>query len=829
MSGLYEKAMVYLQNNPAPAESSTELVFEEEAGVSKEEQREILQEIEKEARQNKLILGPQAFQLKAQKRGVLMPLLVNLFGVFLLLAGGGVLWYFFQRGETTLKSEVVAVASAEGRLIQELKREAEERLLAKNREISDIQGRLSEIDRERQDLAANLEAKVQAREQELRQGMEAALAEERERLRRQGVSEEVINRRLAALEASKNDEFQRELSAFKRQAEEEKARAESSLQALQQEYQANLAKVNEERQKVLEESKQREAELQQQLAARSEALEAESQQARRELARIAEQREKERLAAGQLVGFYSRVKEDLRAGRLEPALAGLESVRQYLNDPAIAALPAIQQRREVELFVADSLSSLVKSEQAKSQADTSSLLAAADLVTSLRQSVQEGDALLSRGEAAEAEKKYNQALALVPEVDRTHRYFLAKLERGIGPAEEARRSELRAALARAQAAFDARDFAGAAEAYSGALRYLPEEPAEVERLSANLRQAGYELGAERQKRQETSAAAGPLADADRLSTLGRYPEAIAAYTALIDRYPASAQVKPALQGIGRAVEALGSRPAVGDAAPGDAQVRALQQELAARTEEAARLRKDLQDKAFLAESLQREKQMLSEEIASLKEQVRSLSTSGQESAAAAAELNAETQAKLARLQAIEASYNRIVESYQKYAAQEDALVSGKGEPGLVEAKLHLNAFLTSTEETFPGLWNRIKRYDGAFEKAGRTSALEDVSDVLYELSLRSQPQERQKYLDAEIARRRGDPLLAGLLKELRGLQGAQEGARLQEVNAILSETALRRKADARQQYLESEMVKNRGNAELFQFLERLLGLLRPAP
>ena len=58
--------------------------------------------------------------------------------------------------------------------------------------------------------------------------------------------------------------------------------------------------------------------------------------------------------------------------------------------------------------------------------------------------------------------------------------------------------------------------------------------------------------------------------------------------------------------------------------------------------------------------------------------------------------------KLARLEAIEASYNRIVASYRDYAAKEDSLVSAKGEDALVEAKLHLNAFLASGEESFPG-------------------------------------------------------------------------------------------------------------------------------
>jgi len=819
MSGLFEKALSLLQKEHDVAAAGGGIVFDEDSGISKDDQKEILQEIEKSVTQNKLTIGPKAFLIQAEKKGILMPLLVNLLGVFLLLAGGGVLYYFFQRGETTLKGEVAAVASAEGKLIQELKREAEEKLLAKNREITDIQGRLTEIDKERQDLAANLDAKVQAREQELRKGMETALAEEREKLRRQGVSEDDISRRLVALEAQKTDEFQRELSSFKKQAEEEKARAENNLKALEKEYQANLAKAGEERQQVLAESRQREAELQKQLAAKTEALEAESQQARQELNRFAEQREKEQLAAGQLIGFYSRVKGDLQTSRLDQALTNLEGIRQYLNDPAIAALPTMQQRREVEFFVLDSLSSLVKSEQQKTVVDTASLIAAANLVTDLRKRIQEGDGLLARGDAAEAEKKYGEALALIPEVNKTHKYLLGRQESGTGAAEAARRAELRSALAGAQTAFDAKDYAGAADGYVRALAYLPEDPAVVELLAANLRQAGYELAADRQKRQDSAAAAAPLAEAERLYAQARYREAIVGYTGLVDKYPASTQVRPALQGIGRAVDGLAKQL---DTGAGDAQ-KSLE-------ERAARLEKDLKDKAALAESLQAEKQMLSQEIASLKKEIEALKKStGQAAAAAAAaapQLDEAMKARLARLETIEGNYSRIVDSYKEYAAKEDGLISGKGEAGLMEAKLHLNAFLASTEETFPGLWNRIKRYDGAFEKAGRTSALEDVNDVLYELTLRDKPQERQQYLDAELARRKGDPLMAGLLKDLKKLQGAATGG-LKDVNSILGEAALRKKQEARELYLETEMVKNRSNPELFQFLERLLALVRP--
>jgi hypothetical protein len=781
---------------PPASVAGTDIVFDEDSGISKEDQKDILQEIEQAASENKFSAGPQAFVLHAQRKGVFMPMLVNLLAVALLAVGGLVLYYFFQRGETTLKEETVGITSAEGKLIEQLKKEAEEKLLAKNREISQIQGQLSEIDQQRLDLVANMDAKVAAREQELRQGMEAALEQERQRLRRQGISEDDINRRLVALEAQKTGEFESQLSAYRRQAEEERLASENNLKTMQQEFQASLAKAGQERQQLLDDSRRREEELKSQLQARAEALEAESRQARQELARISEQRDKEQLAATQLIGFYSRVKGDMQASMLDQALVNLEGIRQYLNDPAIGTLPGIQQRREMDFFVVDSLSSLVRGEMRKASADTTSLVAAANLLTQLRKRVQDGDALLARGEAAAAQKEYGEALALVPEVDKAYRYLLdrqlrqlaaeaetAAAARGAREAEAAdqeRREALRSSLTAAQAAFDSRDYAGTVEHYTSALSYLPEEPSAVKQLVGQLRQAGYELAVATYGTRDSEAAAAPLAVAQRLQTQGRYLQAISAYGDLVDKYPASTQVRAALQGIGSSVEAL-SRQA--EAATGDSSGRRRQVEQRAGEAEKlqgrlAEVEQQLKESQAIAASLQREKDMLSGERDSLRKEVETLRAQLASARQAAQETDAKLQAalndeamkqKLARLEAIETSYNRIVASYREYAAKEDSLLSAKGENGLVEAKQHLNTFLISTEESFPGLWTRIKRYDAAFAKDGREGALEDVNDVLYELSLRKTAAERRQFLDAELQSRRGDQLMNQLLTELKGL------------------------------------------------------------
>jgi chromosome segregation ATPase len=189
----------------------------------------------------------------------------------------------------------------------------------------------------------------------------------------------------------------------------------------------------------------------------------------------------------------------------------------------------------------------------------------------------------------------------------------------------------------------------------------------------------------------------------------------------------------------------------------------LQKEL---EERVGSLTAELESKVALAETLQSEKQALEEEIVSLNNQIEQMQT---EQAAALANLDGELGKKINRLENVERRYNKLVDNYQEYARQEDALLNARGEEALIQSKLHLNAFLTASDESFPGLWDRVKRYDEAFEKAGRASAAEDLSDILFEISVRSRPESRALYLESEKARYQDVPEMVDLIDDLTDL------------------------------------------------------------
>ena len=879
MSGLFQKALEIRNHTQVEPGSEDEFVLDEQSGISKEDQQEILEEIEKVSEESRISVTPETMVIKAAKRGFVFPLLVNIFSIVLLAGGGFTLYYFFQRGETVLMEEGSAIASAEGKLIEELKKESEAALQAKNREINQIQSQLEDIDKRRLELQANMDEKIAARETELRGALDAELAAEREQLRQQGISEADITSRLNALETEKTAAVQQELDSFKRQAEEERLQGEEKLIALQNEYQQNLAQAEADRQRVREAAAAREAELRSQFDARTEELEQVTLEAREELNQLAAQQEKQTLAAGQLTGFYSRVKGDIQEGDFDGALENLDAIKEYLDDPSVATLPNMLQRREIELFVVDSISSLVKGEMRKAEVDTSSLIASAELLNDMKNRVIEGDTLFRQGNIAVAEAKYREALNLMPEINKAHSYFLVREDE----AEQVRRQTLKDFLGRAEDAFGRGDYTVALDNYTKALAYLPEDAATVEKMISQVRRSGYELGIAELRAQDTSNAAGPLAAAEGLYNQEDYNGAILGYIDLIARYPKSSQVAAAVEGVNKSVEALeteaearGTIATDGEAvaalqgdiaelektleeknseiqdlqarldaqggdssaleesieeknqeiaalraqletASGDTsaleatieekdrEIRDLQakldaqggdssaleesieeknQEIAALKaeiekaksdagelqkeleERVASLTEELESKVALTETLQAEKQALEEEIASLNSQIEQMQA---EQASALENLDEELGKKISRLENVERRYNKLVDNYQEYATREDALLNARGEDALVQSKLYLNAFLTASEESFPGLWDRIKHYDEAFEKAGRASAAEDLSDILFEISVRVRPESRELFLESEKARYQDVPEMVDLIDDLTDL------------------------------------------------------------
>jgi len=555
MLGLLDKARKLRDTLGLGTDGREEFAFDPDSGISREEQKEIRQEIEKVATSSRMKVSPEMFVVKAAKRGVLFPVLVNSGALIALVAGLAVLYFLFQRGESQAARQDTTAITAEGKLLAEVKKESEARLQEKNQQIGQIQGRLAEIDKQRQDLQANMDAKVQARESQLRAAMAAELDAERARLQKQGLSEQDIQKKLADLEAQKNSAFNAQLAAFKTQADADRKKSEAALRDLRAQFNADLAKANADRQQVLSDSRQREADLQAQLAQKTKELQSAETQTQAQLAALTSQKQQEDLVSQQLVGLYSVAQADIAAKNYPKALTSLQAIGNYVNSADVAVLPGIARRRPVDLFIVDSLTGLVQGEIDKGKVDTSSLVDAANRITDVRTMVSNADALLRDGKVADAEAAYGQALAVIPEIAKSYAYFSGKAK----DTEAARQDAMRAGLVRAETAFAAGRYPEMLTAYRDVLAYLPESSARLATTLSNIGAGSAALAAQKAQADQAQAAAPALALANTLLQQHTYSDAVARFLAVLQNYPQSAQAVPAVKGINESIAGLSAQ------------------------------------------------------------------------------------------------------------------------------------------------------------------------------------------------------------------------------------------------------------------------------
>ena len=111
MGGLYQKATNLLTPpHTENAPDSDSIMFDESSGISKQDQKEIIENINQIMQSNKIRVSPELFRIKAKKRGFGFPFLVNLFGLVSLAVGVFILWFLFQQEETNIANPASVVS-----------------------------------------------------------------------------------------------------------------------------------------------------------------------------------------------------------------------------------------------------------------------------------------------------------------------------------------------------------------------------------------------------------------------------------------------------------------------------------------------------------------------------------------------------------------------------------------------------------------------------------------------------------------------------------------------------------------------------------------------
>jgi hypothetical protein len=796
-----------------------EFAFDPDSGITREEQKEIRQEIEKVGTSSRMKVSPEMFVVKAAKQGVLFPVLVNVAAIVALAAGLAVLYFLFQRGESQAAHQDTAAITAEGKLLEEVKKESEARLQEKNQQIDQIQGRLSEIDKQRQDLQANMDAKVQARESQLRTAMAAELDAERTRLQKQGLSDQDIQKRLSDLESQKNAQFNAQLAAFRTQADADRKKSEAALQDLRTQFNADLAKANADRQQVLSDSRQREADMQAQLAQKTQELQSAQAQTQQQLAALTSQKQQEDLVSQQLVGLYTVAQTDIAAKNYPKALTSLQAISSYVNSSDVAVLPGIARRRPVDLFIVDSLTTLVQGEIDKGKVDTASLVDAANRINDVRALVSSADGLLRAGRIADAETAYGQALAAIPEIGKSYAYFTGKAR----DSEAARQDALRAGLARAESAFAAGRYPDMLAAYRDALGYLPESSARLTSALANIGAGAVALSAQKAQGDQTQAAAPGLAQANALLQQHKYADAAAQYLAVLQSYPQSAQSGQSVRGINDSIAGLSAQASLDLKSQSDkvgslnAQIASVQKDLSNRADEITGIKKSLMslvgitgdpagtatevvmnavnkkfgdlagaqgsssDLSARLQQAQNNAQALQKQIDALSAENERLKASPQSAAArppaaSGFAASAEDARRLSNL-------DSLVTGYRSYIDQEDSIIQTQGEEkGRMRTIGLRDQFLGSLDGVFRGILDRIHHYDDRFitdslaqgKDEGRQDALQQAMGVVLQLSRQTGADQRKSFLDTQITTADKDPAMKAFLKNLQALTAAMK-------------------------------------------------------
>jgi predicted nucleic acid-binding Zn-ribbon protein len=679
MSGLYHRALeIYRQT------IGLRLVGRGEEGldiedISPEDRQKILRQINEVIDRNRIKVDSDTFVIPAKRSGIGLPILINGSIAAVVIAALLTFSLLFNRQEDVLAAGSGAILSTESKLIETLRKESQAQLQEKDREIRAFQEQLQETVAEQQRLREETERTLREREQQLEERLQRAVAEERQRLLDQGLSEAAIAERLRTFEAEKRAELEAEFETFRRQTEDAVAAREATLAGLVRDYEQSLQAAQADRSDLERRLEQREAEMQQQFEARSQALESDRARVAEQLSLLQEQQRQEQLVRDQILGAYEGVNESIALGEYSLALQKLESIRLYLDQEPARSLAGIQRRRAVELFIISSLEDLIRSRSAQESRDPQSLIDAGGRIEALSQGVRRADQLLQQGDIEAARQQYLSALEEISAA-RTGYDQLSLIEARRLAQEKARADrQVASRLSQGRSLFADKQYEQSLERYREALTLLLQDPAAAGRIVEQIGEISARLApavtaaqaATVQAEPEVSPATTTQPDVQLLAELQKSRERIAELeqenSLLTERLNALESREQTLEQenarLSEQLERLESQQQMleGDQAAVAAQIERLEEEKASLSAAAERLQEEKAGLAAAVEQLRSEKQSLSAQLARAQAQYEAL--------------RSERDGLLARTDALERERDRLAEAERRAreleAARED--------------------------------------------------------------------------------------------------------------------------------------------------------------
>lgn len=364
---------------------------DESAGISVEERRLIVDQIDRLMADNRIEVSPENLSYVSRRNGALLPLFSNIAILAAAILALLVISLSLNRQEKSIATSGTAILTAESKLIAALKQEADQQLQQRDRAIVEAQNKLSAVSREKEQLRGQADSTIRSREQELKDQFDRNIAAERGRLETQGMDAASVEKKMKTFQDAQKRELDQQLASTRQRAEAELAAKQQTFISAESQYQGELEAARQERLRLQSESRQKETELQKQI---EKAQQAEGSGARvgAELARLRAQQDQEGLVEDQIIAGYARVNEALQSSHYDQALERLALLRRILDNDSIAALPAVQRRRTVEAFLIGSLEELVKARESEPSTEAASPKQVSPTVDQVAQTLRNNEA-----------------------------------------------------------------------------------------------------------------------------------------------------------------------------------------------------------------------------------------------------------------------------------------------------------------------------------------------------------------------------------------------------------------------------------------------------
>ena len=392
----------------------------ETTGISEEDRREIISEIDQIVEENKIPITKELFKIKPRKKGIFLPILINLFAVAVVAA----VFFFaktnFENSQINFDEETNFYLTGEGALLKQIQEENDRKLQEKQDQIDQFNDLIGDIEADRKALEENIDSIVTKQ----REKLETEMGEELERqrialtaqLNQNQISQTELDSIMEKATLKLNAERETELAKLREEESAKREKDRKDLEAREAAYKQNISNSEqalldlEAKNKADDETRKREH------AEELKKLESQASDAETEIKRLNDLRIQEENINNQIMGTYNTVIDNIKGDKFEDALEGINNLKTLYNDNLINKLPSIAQRKTTDLFILDSLQEQIELKGQIAKIDTSDITSMANTLVTTKAYAEQGVSEYAEGNIERARTTLQQATKSIPEI-----------------------------------------------------------------------------------------------------------------------------------------------------------------------------------------------------------------------------------------------------------------------------------------------------------------------------------------------------------------------------------------------------------------------------